>query len=69
MSTCPMENTPHPPSTQLLGCVKHHCGEPARHYGVEPNFDPVLNLILTLDKHVLGIDHCLPEVRQESIEI
>jgi len=60
-----MDNIPHPPSTQLLGCVKHHWGETARHYGVETNFDPGL----TLDKHVLGIDHCLPEVRHESIEI
>ena len=55
----------HAKSTQLLGRVEHHRGEPAGHLGVEANLDPGLDLVLTLHQHVqqlLSVDHRLPEV-------
>lgn len=59
----------HSQSSQLLRGVKHHRRETTRHFGVQPNLDTGLDLILTLHQQVqklLSVDHGFTEVCHQT---
>lgn len=64
-----MSHGKHSKSTQLLRGVKHHRRETTRHFGVQPNLDTGLDLILTLHQQVqklLSVDHGFTEVCHQT---
>lgn len=64
-----MAHGQHAQTSEFLGRVEHHRGEPARHLGVETDLDTSLDLVLTLDEQVqqfLSVDDCLTEVRHQA---